>query len=96
MPVTFADYFKGSLKNHLLGILGGSIWCIGMCFSIIASDKAGTAISYGLASGAVIVASIWGIYFWKEFKLAPKGTPVLLNIMLISFFFGLILIVLSR
>jgi glucose uptake protein len=96
MPVPIADYFKGSLKNHLLGILGGSIWCIGMCFSIIASDKAGTAISYGLASGAVIVASIWGIYFWKEFKLAPKGTPVLLNIMLISFFFGLILIVLSR
>lgn len=95
-PVAFADYFKGSIKNHLLGISGGSIWCIGMCFSIIASDKAGTAISYGLASGAIVVASIWGIYFWKEFKTAPKGTPFLLHIMLLSFFAGLILIVISR
>lgn len=95
-PVAFTDYFKGSFKNHLLGIIGGSIWCIGMSFSIIASEKAGTAISYGLASGAIVVASIWGIYFWKEFKTAPRGTPALLNIMLISFFVGLVLIVVSR
>ncbi len=94
--VSFAGYFKGSFKNHFLGVTGGSIWCIGMCFSIIASDKAGTAISYGLASGAIVVASIWGIYVWKEFKTAPKGTNVLLNIMLISFLSGLILIVTSR
>jgi glucose uptake protein len=95
-PVTFINYFKGSFKNHLLGFTGGSIWCIGMCFSIIASEKAGTAISYGLASGAIVVASMWGIYFWKEFKTAPKGTNLLLNIMLISFVSGLILIVVSR
>jgi glucose uptake protein len=96
IPVAFADYFKGSFKDHFLGFTGGSIWCIGMCFSIIASDKAGTAISYGLASGAIVVASAWGIYFWKEFKTAPKGTGLLLNIMLISFLLGLILIVISR
>lgn len=95
-PVAWADYFNGSVKNHLLGVLGGSIWCIGMCFSIIASEKAGTAISYGLASGAIVVASIWGIYFWKEFKNAPRGTSTLLNIMLLSFFAGLMLIVISR
>jgi glucose uptake protein len=95
-PVVVTDYFKGSIKDHLLGILGGAIWCIGMCFSIIASEKAGTAISYGLASGAIGVASIWGIYFWKEFKNAPKGTSFLLNMMLLSFFAGLALIVISR
>jgi glucose uptake protein len=95
-PVAFADYFKGSVKNHLFGILGGAIWCIGMCFSIIATEKAGTAISYGLASGAIGVASIWGIYFWKEFKTAPRGTSFLLNMMLLSFFAGLALIVISR
>jgi glucose uptake protein len=95
-PVTYADYFKGSARNHLAGIAGGSIWCVGMAFSIIASDKAGTAISYGLASGAILVASVWGIYFWKEFKTAPRGTPILLNIMLLAFFAGLVLIVISR
>ncbi len=95
-PIPFSDYFKGSFKNHALGILGGSIWSIGMSFSIIASDKAGTAISYGLASGAIVVASIWGIYYWKEFKSAPKGTSILLHSMLFAFFIGLVLIVLAR
>src|SRR5436190_21542216 len=51
-PVAFSDYFKGGLKNHFMGILGGMIWCVGMSFSIIASRKAGPAISYGLGQGA--------------------------------------------
>ena len=48
LPVSYSEYFKGDLKSHVTGILGGIIWCIGMSFSIIASDKAGPAISYGL------------------------------------------------
>ena len=42
-PVSFSDYFNGKLKDHLVGILGGVIWCIGMSLSIIASGKAGPA-----------------------------------------------------
>ncbi|MES1220482.1 MAG: multidrug DMT transporter permease, partial [Bacteroidota bacterium] len=29
-PVSYADYFKGGFKNHITGILGGAIWCVGM------------------------------------------------------------------
>ena len=48
-PVPFGDYFtKGNTRLHLIGILGGVIWSIGMCFSIIASTKAGAALAYGL------------------------------------------------
>lgn len=95
-PVSFSEYFGGSLKDHLLGISGGFIWCIGMLFSIIASYKVGAAISYGLGSGAIVVASIWGIFFWKEFNGAPKGTQLTLNVMLICFLVGLLLIVFAR
>jgi glucose uptake protein len=95
-PVRFSDYFKGSQKSHLMGVLGGAIWCIGMSFSILASDKAGAAISYGLGQGATIVAAIWGIYIWKEFKDAPKGTSTLLNIMLLCYLVGLGLIIMAR
>lgn len=95
-PVSFADYFKGTKKSHLMGILGGAIWCIGMSFSILASDKAGAAISYGLGQGATIVAAIWGIYIWKEFKDAPKGTSTLINIMLICYLVGLGMIIMAR
>lgn len=95
-PVTYADYFNGNFKSHLTGILGGIVWCIGMSFSIIASDKAGPAISYGLGQGAVLVAAIWGVFIWKEFKTAPKGTAILLYIMFICFFIGLSLLVYSK
>ncbi len=95
-PLTPADYFKGSSRDHIMGILGGVIWCIGMSLSILASDKAGPAISYGLGQGATLVAAIWGIYIWKEFKGAPKGVPGLLNAMLVLYAAGLCLIVASR
>jgi glucose uptake protein len=96
VPVSFSDYFKGKTKDHLIGFLGGAIWCIGMSLSIIASGKAGPAISYGLGQGATVVAAIWGIYIWKEFDNAPKGTKSLLNIMLLLYIAGLALIILSK
>lgn len=95
-PVTYDMYFKGTLPTHLTGILGGLIWCVGMTFSIIAAERAGPAISYGLGQGAVLVAALWGVFIWKEFDSAPKGTGVLLTIMFVCFFAGLGLIVYSK
>ena len=71
-PVNYGDYFKkGNFKLHLIGLSGGIIWSIGMSFSMIASEKAGFAISYGLGQGATLVAAAWGVFIWKEFKNAP-------------------------
>jgi glucose uptake protein len=95
-PVSYGDYFSGNIRNHIPGILGGIMWCVGMQFNIIASGKAGPAISYGLGQGATVVAAIWGIYVWNEFRGAPKATSVMLNIMLLSYLAGLILIVIAR
>ncbi|MFC1537863.1 multidrug DMT transporter permease [Candidatus Latescibacterota bacterium] len=96
-PVPFGDYFtKGSVKLHMIGILGGIIWSIGMSFSIIASGAAGFAISYGLGQGATMVGALWGVFIWKEFKDAPPGTNKLLAVMFASFIVGLGLIIVSR
>jgi glucose uptake protein len=95
-PVTYNDYFNGNFKSHIVGVLGGAIWCTGFAFSIIASEKAGPAISYGLGQGAVLVAAIWGVFIWKEFKGAPKGTSGMLYIMFACFFVGLSLLVYSK
>ena len=92
-PVTFGQYLAGGGRNHLMGVLGGLIWCLGMSFSILASDEAGPAISYGLGQGATIVAAIWGIYVWREFAGAPRGTGTVLNVMLLCYLVGLGLIV---
>lgn len=96
-PVSYSDYFKmGSPKLHLIGLLGGAIWCLGMLLSVIAGEKAGFAISYGLGQGATMVAAAWGVFIWKEFKDAPKGTNTLVFLMFISFLAGLSLIIYSR
>jgi glucose uptake protein len=93
-PVPFTDYFtKGSAWLHAVGIVGGMIWGVGMSFAILASDTAGTPISYGLGQGATMVAAFWGVFIWKEFQNAREGTNRLLALMFLLFIVGLGLIV---
>jgi len=95
-PVKMVDYFSGNVRNHLMGLFGGAIWCTGMSFSILASGKAGPAISYGLGQGATVVAAVWGIFIWKEFKHAPRGVSAVLNGMLLCYLAGLALLIAAR
>lgn len=96
-PVKYSMYFTmGTPKLHLIGILGGVIWGIGMSLNIIASGSAGTAVAYGLGQGATLVSAIWGVFIWKEFAKAPKGTNALLAAMFVLFVAGLSLIIISK
>lgn len=88
-PVSISGYFKGNIRTHLVGVLGGVIWCIGQSFSMIASEKAGAAISYGLGQGATLVSALWGILIWHEFRGAPKSSDYLNLGMFIFFVIGL-------
>ncbi len=92
-PVSFRDYAKGSFGVHLTGILGGVIWCLGMSMSIIASGKAGYAISYGLGQGATLIAALWGVFIWKEFRGASRSVNLLILLMFLAYLSGLALLV---
>ncbi len=94
-PVSYTQCFKGAFKEHLTGILGGMIWCIGMSLSIIAAGKAGFAISYGLGQGATLIAALWGVFIWKEFKNSSKMVNLLLTLMFLLFVAGLGLIIVA-
>ena len=95
-PVHYADYFRGRSRDHLMGLLGGAIWCVGMALSIIASGAAGPAISYGLGQGATVIAALWGIFIWREFQNAPKGTSTILSGMILCYIIGLGLLIAAR
>jgi glucose uptake protein len=95
-PVKISQWRSGSTKVHLLGMLGGAIWCLGNSVSFMAVGAASPAISYGLSNAAPVVAALWGIFVWKEFKDAPKGTNLLLSLMFLFYLVGLVLIVYSR
>jgi len=94
-PVTYKEYFKGALGTHLVGVLGGIIWGLGTALSYIAAGKAGAAISYALGQGAPLIAALWGIFIWKEFKGSPKNVNILLALMFILFISGLGAIIIS-
>ena len=95
--VKYSDYFtKGTARLHIIGITGGLIWCTGMSFNLIASSQAGYAISYGLGQGATMVAAAWGVFVWKEFAQAPKGTNKLIAAMFTLFIAGLAFIILAK
>ena len=93
--ISYSDYFKGSLKIHSVGLLGGLIWGLGTLLSYIAAGKAGAAISYALGQGAPMITAIWGVFVWKEFKGTQKQTNLLLGLMFLLFIGGLTLIVIS-
>lgn len=92
-PTSYREYFSGKFSTHLVGVLGGIIWGIGNSFNLIAAGKAGPAISYGLGQGATLVAALWGVFIWKEFRNAPRGTNTLLTFMFLFFIAGLAMLI---
>lgn len=94
-PVSFKQYFNGNFKTHMVGVLGGVIWGLGTSLSYIAAGKAGAAISYALGQGAPMIAALWGVFIWKEFKGASKQVNALITFMFILFVIGLSFIVVA-
>lgn len=88
----FADFTAARATLHLPGILGGMIWMAALGFNVLASGVAGPAISYALGQGATLIAALWGVFVWREFRDAPAGTNRLIGIMLAAYTLGLILI----
>ena len=94
-PVTYKEYFAGNFKTHLVGVLGGCIWALGTSLNYICAGTAGAAVSYALGQGAPMVAAIWGVFIWKEFKGAKKGVYGLLALMFALFVAGLACVVVA-
>jgi len=90
--VSYRAYFRGSARLHAIGVLGGCIWMLALSLNVIASSVAGPAISYALGQGATLVAALWGIFIWREFRDAPPGTGKFLALMLAGYSAGLVLI----
>jgi glucose uptake protein len=94
-PTGYAEYFRGSFKTHMVGISGGLIWGLGTALSYMVAGKAGAAVSYALGQGGTLVAALWGLLIWKEFRGASRTVNVMLVLMVILFVSGLAIIILS-
>jgi glucose uptake protein len=79
----------------MVGISGGLIWGIGSALSYMVAGKAGAAVSYALGQGGTLVAALWGLLIWKEFRGASKTVHIMLVCMVLLFVLGLAVIVIS-
>ena len=69
----FSDFTAARPTLHLPGILGGMIWMAALGFNVLASGVAGPAVSYALGQGATLIAALWGVFVWREFRDAPPA-----------------------
>jgi len=96
-PVSIRQYFRGTNWQHMLGILGGTIWCVGTISNFVASSaprnvQVGPAISYALGQGATMISALWGLLVWKEFAGATPKVRMQIAAMMVLFLIGLTMV----
>ena len=88
---------QGNPAAHLwtsagVGLLGGAIWGIGTVFNLVAANFTGVAISYAIGQSAPMVAALWGVLAWKEFRGAKRQAYVYLALMFVFYFLSILVI----
>jgi len=91
-PVTFDGYLQAPGSYHVLGVLGGMIWGVGTVFNFVAASLVGVAISYAIGQASPMIAALWGVFLWHEFRGANPRAKVYLTGMFVSYVLALVLI----
>jgi glucose uptake protein len=96
-PIEFTAYFKGGAKQHLAGLASGLIWYSGMvlawvCTSVPEDLRGAPALRFMLAAGSPVLAALWGILVFREFKNSDMRVSVLGTLMLALFLCGIAMI----
>jgi glucose uptake protein len=93
-PVQVRGYFQGTKKQHFLGIFGGILWMVGLTAALVAAAapapvQTPPALAFALFNGAPVLAALWGVLAWREFKGSAQNVNMLLWAMFILFIAGL-------
>jgi glucose uptake protein len=80
-PVDFSGFRKARTGDHVLGLAGGFVWGTGTVFNFVAASFVGVAISYAIGQAAPMVAALWGVVVWREFRGAPPRAWVYVGLM---------------
>jgi len=84
-PIDFSGFRAARPVDHLFGVLGGFVWGTGTVFNFVAAGFLGVAISYAIGQAAPMVAAIWGVAVWKEFRGAPSRAWMYLALMFAAY-----------
>jgi glucose uptake protein len=83
-------YVAGSRRDHAAGLAGGFIWGTAMALNYAAAAFAGMAVAGAVGQANPLVAAIWGVFIWREFRGSSRRTYVLLTVMAVLYAGGLL------
>lgn len=89
-PLTVSDYWKGSLGQHVAGLAGGVLWTMGTTCVLVPQSMVRTALAYSIGHSNALVAVLWGVLVWREFRGAPAQSLVLAGLTFVLYFVGLV------
>lgn len=91
-PVGFSGYFSTRPSQHLIGLFGGVVWGIGMVLNLVAANLVGISISYAIGQASPMIAALWGVFAWHEFRGASARAKLYLVGMFVSYVIALVLV----
>ena len=96
-PVEFGWYLDGGLKKHLSGIASGIVWYTGLlsawvCVGVPETIQGTPLPRFLLAQGAPVLAALWGIVVFREFKASDIRVKLMGTLMLVLYLCGLCMI----
>jgi glucose uptake protein len=89
-PLRWADYRRGTGREHTAGLLGGFFWTLGTTFTFVPASMVGIALAYAIGQANPLIAALWGVFVWREFKGSPGRAHVLLGLMFALYLGGLL------
>jgi glucose uptake protein len=99
-PIGIRPYLSGTVRQHLLGVAGGVLLAIGVVAmqTVVGAPEAPlipNALASAIFYAAILLATLWGLLYWKEFQIGPAGTGRLGALMVVLLVAGLGLISLA-
>jgi glucose uptake protein len=93
-PVEFGGYLQGGLKQHLSGLGSGFVWYTGIlsawvCYGVPETIQGAPTVQFMLAQASPVLAALWGIVVFREFKEYDVRVKLLGTLMLVLLLCGL-------
>jgi glucose uptake protein len=94
---TYASWVGSlALSDHSWGLAGGVIWAVGTLSNLISGDSIGMALSYAVGQAAPMVATLWGLFYYHEFRGAPLRSKLFVALMFALYIGAILLIAWSK
>jgi len=93
---TYRAYVELPPVAHVWGLLGGVVWAVGTIANLISGDKLSLALSYAIGQAAPMVATLWGLLYYHEFRGARAPTYLLVLGMMMLYSLAVVLVAASK